>query len=259
MLDLEAQRLFAICGVFIGGFTYDALHQVAIDRKRVAQGMGLHHQHLRDGLQALLDQSLLQKQEVRGQVRYLMLETIRQFGGEQLHASGDEQTISARHAHYFRRLAQRTDAERDQRVQAHLYVQLVEEQPNLRAALHWLLEHQPRAGLRMANTLRGFWYACGFAGEGRRWLQAAIGANPQPSSAQAQAWYGIAFLANLQGDLTSAEPAVASALQIFQSLGDESMLADCLLERGLARYRAQQFGEAEQILARGAADRACGR
>ena len=125
---------------------------------------------------------------------------------------------------------------------------MLDEQPNLRAALDWLMAHEPREGLRMANAMRSFWYGSGFADEGRCWLQAAIAANPEPSSDQARAWYGLAFLANLRGDIGAAESAVEQAEQLYRALGDDSMWADCLLERGLVHYRGQRFAEAEKIL-----------
>ena len=87
LLDDAAQRLFATCGVFVGGFTYDAVRHVAAGRENGAHGGASRHPHLLDALQALLDQSLLQRHHAHGQARYLMLETIRQFASEQLTAS----------------------------------------------------------------------------------------------------------------------------------------------------------------------------
>jgi len=40
-----------------------------------------------------------------------MLETLREFGLEQLVASGDEHTIRHRHANYFLTLAEQTEAD----------------------------------------------------------------------------------------------------------------------------------------------------
>ncbi len=248
LLDGAAQQIFALCGVFVGGFTYDALRHVAAAHGDSGRSLASRHPHLLDALQSLLDQSLLQKQAAHGPARYLMLETIRQFAGEQLAASADADAVAARHAHYYRQVAQRADAESDQQAQAHVFQQMVDEQPNLRAALDWLMAHEPRESLRMANAMRSFWYGGGFADEGRCWLQAAIAANPEPSSDQARAWYGLAFLANLRGDIGDAEAAVERAEQIYRALGDDSMLADCLLERGLVHYRGQRFAEAEAIL-----------
>jgi hypothetical protein len=55
-----------------------------------------------DGLVTLMEQSLLRQMPgVGDEPRYLMLETVREFGLEQLAASGEDDEARQRHAGYF--------------------------------------------------------------------------------------------------------------------------------------------------------------
>jgi predicted ATPase len=65
-----------------------------------------------DGLTTLVDSSLLQREEGRdGELRFTMLETIREYALERLAESGEEAEIRSGHAEYFVALAERINAE----------------------------------------------------------------------------------------------------------------------------------------------------
>ena len=68
-----------------------------------------------DLISSLVDQSLIQRQdgpgsEVDAEPRYVMLETIREYGLERLAAGGDERAARTRHAAYYHALAERLTA-----------------------------------------------------------------------------------------------------------------------------------------------------
>ena len=64
-----------------------------------------------EGLAALVDKSLLQQEAGPvGETRYLMLETIREYGLEQLAARGDEGAAHRRQARWCLDLAERAAA-----------------------------------------------------------------------------------------------------------------------------------------------------
>jgi predicted ATPase/DNA-binding SARP family transcriptional activator len=87
LLDPDAQRLFARLSVFRGGFTLDAAESVcAADVEQ---------------LEALVAQSLVRP----GASRYEMLETVRDYAGELLAGSGEEEAVAGRHVAWYARLA----------------------------------------------------------------------------------------------------------------------------------------------------------
>ena len=63
--------------------------------------------HVLAGLGELVDQSLIRQAEEHDDVRFRMLETIREFAAEQLVGRGEDVEIHVRHASWFTDLVQR--------------------------------------------------------------------------------------------------------------------------------------------------------
>ena len=65
---------------------------------------------------------------------------------------------------------------------------LEREHGNMRAVLSWAIEHgEGELALRVGAALRWFWYMEGYYGEGRRWLEAALGKDWSAAAAEARA------------------------------------------------------------------------
>ncbi|HEU5101502.1 MAG TPA: hypothetical protein VFU22_20910, partial [Roseiflexaceae bacterium] len=125
------QRLFRRLAVFVGGWTLDVAEAVCGEA-------------VLDGLQALLDQSLIQQDEgLGGEPRFRMLETLREYALEQLQASGECDTLRRQHAIYFGN-AIRALAPHDDQVynDPRVHLQMDTEFDNLRAALLWAIEQR---------------------------------------------------------------------------------------------------------------------
>src|SRR5439155_7034960 len=90
-LPRPGQRdLFARLSVFAGGWTLESAEAVC--------GPGLVIAVL-DGLGALVDASLVRRMELAdGELRFAMLETIREYATEQLRRSGEERELRRPHA-----------------------------------------------------------------------------------------------------------------------------------------------------------------
>ncbi len=128
---------------------------------------------------ALVDRSLLRLTQVEDGSRFDMLETIREYAAEYLAVSSqDESETRARHAAYFRDLAEASadvlmTARRDE-----LLDRLDRELPNFRAAIAWSIEaHLPETGLRIASALHDFWHVRNHILEGRRALRELLAAS----------------------------------------------------------------------------------
>ncbi|MGH2409225.1 MAG: hypothetical protein ACRDGS_02535, partial [Chloroflexota bacterium] len=166
----------------------------------------------------LLDHSLIRRLSgSEPEPRYRMLETLREYGLEQLSADGDAARATGAHALYFHGLAKAAEPELTGSAQGQWLARLQSEHDNLRAALAWALardhdDPQARqdgveAGLRLAGSLWRFWSIRGYAYEGRAWLErllsVEIGAGSKETKAiRAAALRGAAALAYGQGDYT---------------------------------------------------------
>jgi len=130
--------------------------------------------------------------------RYHMLETIKEYGREQLPDSGTR----AAHRDYYAALAADVGAHWFGPDQVRLLGLIRTEQANIRAALESCLTtpDQARAGLRMAADLWIFWVGCGQLREGSHWLDRLLAADLEPSPERVHALFVNSHLGLYQSD-----------------------------------------------------------
>jgi serine/threonine-protein kinase PknK len=186
-----------------------------------------------------------------------MLETLREFGLEQLTIHGEADQAGHRHAQYYVALAQAGGADLAAAVPGEWLVRLEAEQANLRAALTWLRDQKEAgAGLRLAAALGGFWRLRNASAEGRAWLETFL-AQPTVDDAPigvrivALRWAG--ELAGLEGDIGTAEARLAESLSLARSAGDQRGTAAALGALGSVLFQhvdiARSVGPFEEAAA----------
>ncbi|MEV5975716.1 regulator [Streptomyces sp. NPDC052114] len=188
--------LWARLSVFTGGFDADGARAVG------AGGPLPAHDVVRV-LDGLVAKSLVRRRaDGSGTARYSMLDTVREFGAQWLRELGEEHGARRAHRDFYRDLALRADAEWLGPHQIRWYTRLAAEHANLRTALDFSLSRgDGRAALEMGGALWFFWFACGFAREGRHYLGRALDLYPAacPERVKGQWAYGLAAI--VQGDL----------------------------------------------------------
>ena len=89
LLSPAEQKLFRRLSVFVGGCTLEAAEAVCNTRRDLEIDV-------LEGMSSLVDKSLVQQIEQKdGEARFAMLETIREYGLEQLTATGEEEATQA--------------------------------------------------------------------------------------------------------------------------------------------------------------------
>ncbi len=240
LLADDIQALFRRLAVFVGGFTLDAAEALG----RLSDSIAIS---VLDGVEALVDSSLLQRDEgPDGESRFGMLGTIREYGLEQLAASSEEHEVRLRHASWFLSLA--VEAEPflyGGEFQVRWLDRLAVEHDNLRTTLQWAIDCDPEIALRLAGSLYWFWYIRGHLGEGRQWLEGALAAAPNgPEAPRAHALLGAGMLA-----LRQADPAALAFLE--ESLALSRKASDAFgtaLALGLLSLQAEDAGEYRQAM-----------
>lgn len=236
LLSPQEQALFRHLAVFAGGCTLDAAREVG------AEGDGVIGSTL-DIIAALVDSSLLQAEnELQGATRYRMLETIRDFAQEQLVASGEEESVRARHAAYYVEFAvQHELAELRPGSIAALAV-LEAEQANLRVAMEWLTQRGETAALlRVAAALGHYWSEQGLYQEGHTWLELALtGSSHQDPLTRAKALVALGMISGYQGDTADAVTHLEAALAACQGLGEAALLPTANAQLGLGAMAIAQ-------------------
>ena len=169
LLTLDEQALFRRLAVFVGGFTLEAAEEIV-------GGTGTQPLAVLDGIASLVGKSLVQVIEVSaGEPRYQMLETIREYGLEQLAASSEAGEIGQRHALFFANLAECLGPVVEGPDQRSALESLDADEANLRAAIMWAIAHQERTlALRIPVALWWVWFARGRFREGSAWIERAL-------------------------------------------------------------------------------------
>jgi non-specific serine/threonine protein kinase len=232
LLSIEEQVLFRRLAVFVGGFTVAAAEVVTgrpgqLDAVPSGQTSS-PDLSIFDLLQALMDKSLLKSDADAREMRFRLLETVREFGLERLEVSGEASALRARHSAYCLALVRQINNDPNEVARSD---RLEREHDNVRAALRWALEGGDlRVALRLAAALRRFWWRRGYLGEGRRWLTELL-ARAEPDSAVrntpewATALGTAGYLAWAQGDYAAAIACHREAIECWVGLGEPRGLA----------------------------------
>jgi predicted ATPase/class 3 adenylate cyclase len=128
LLSADEKRLLTACSVFAGGFCLTAACRVAGLEDELAT---------LDLLDALVRKSLLVADKGTGRTRFAMLETIRQFGEEQLAARGEVDAVRDAHAAFFAGMEGEIIALWKSPRQRAAYEWFTVELANLRIAFRW--------------------------------------------------------------------------------------------------------------------------
>jgi len=219
LLDDPERALYRRLGVFASGFDLEVAEAVCASDEVL------------DGLASLVDKSLVYREEgPDGNVRFQMLETIREFATEQLKALGELDATRRRHAEHFLALAERAAPELSGPTQSAWFDVLEREHDNLRAALQWSIEHRDaELALRLSGALRLFWIVRGHRGEGRRWCEQALALDPELGGTLRPMVLSVAgHLARLQNDYTRATALYQEALAVRREAGDTYEIASSL-------------------------------
>lgn len=166
LLGPEDQFRFRRLAVFTGGFTFEAAAAVIDDEVTEAVL----------GIERLTNQSLVRRLSGPDEApRFTMLETIRDFGLEQLVARGEETEVREQHATLMLNLATRADAEIQGPDGSVWLDRLDRELPNLRIARdYFAFEGDAASELQLVLALQHFWYVRGHLREGIAAVEAAI-------------------------------------------------------------------------------------
>lgn len=269
LLSPHEQSLFRRLSVFAGGFTLESVEDICSNASQTASPLSdkdeITVSDALDLLSDLVDKSmvLIAEREPRMPVRYRLLEPIRQYALEKLHAAGEEATSRNRHLDYFVRFVEQAEPELKGENQLLWLKHLNKEQDNLRAALTWSTSGASRsvAGLRLARALSHLWHQQGYWSEGRRWLQQAIANHDAHKDDQssdrdlflARAIVAEGWLAYSQGDYGETREHLERGLGLAQAQRDWATVAMAqALQAQLTSY-AGNLMDARRLAASGVA------
>ena len=234
LLSEVEQAMFRRLSVFAGGWTLEAA-------EAVGTGNGIEQDDVLDLLGGLVDKSLVMAGlAAGGEVRYRMLEPIRQYALEKLEESGEADEVQGRHVAFFLAVAEEAEPELAGPQQSVWVERLEGEHDNLREALSQVLDRGGGdLGLRFGGALWRFWIARGYISEGARWLQSVLASSgPRLTPPRVKALEGMGWMYQHQGDYERAEATYEEMLMLSKELGDKGNVATAL--NSLGTVAAQQ-------------------
>jgi non-specific serine/threonine protein kinase len=270
LLTGAERTLLRRLSVFAGGCTLEAAEAVcaggdtlttaapghgedAENRERSGLAIAtLGQDNVLDALAGLVGKSLVRRDHGRDTARYGMLETIRQYGREQLDAAGELATLQDRHLAWCLALAEIAEPNLWGAAQGVWLAKLEAEHDNLRAALTWSLAAHPESraveGTAIAGLLWRFWWLHGHFSEGRAWLEGLLANGKDiPAGVRALALNGAGNLAQEQSDYARARALHEEALAIRTALGDRQGISASLGNLGLIAYYQGDFPRARAL------------
>ena len=229
LLSNEEKRLLQFASVFVGGWTLEALEFVANEPNTL------------ELLEQLVNKSLVMTEERDGEMRYFMLETIRQYGREKLFEAKQSAAARDRHfIHYKNSSSGLWDVSYSaNEVETQRLKSLQVELENLRAAFEWGLENHVQDALDLAASMALSMSMLGGQIEGITILKTAMekfralppvegDSNRVRKEIYAHGCFSLGTLLQGTNEIVSSRGLLQEAIAIARELGDKHLLGLCL-------------------------------
>jgi len=245
--------LWSRLSVFAGTFGLEGVEGICADHALPADGV-------LEVLSGLVDKSIVSRADIGSghgeEARYRLLETIREYGLEQLTDPEELTVLRRRHCDWYQRLVARAQAEWVSDRQVFWYTRLIAEDVNVRAAVEYCLSEPGGAetAVQIVTSLpRLYWWERGATGEGLGWLDRALARVTAPSMPRARALLQSAYLALWHRDADAVLRQLEEGQQLAERWHDAHALAFAAYTRAqaalLRNYPTSTIDSVEQGLA----------
>ena len=225
LLSEEEKNLLRIASVFVGGWTLDALESVSDDPN------ALEH------LEGLVNKSLVVTEEHKGEMRYLLLETIKQYAREKLFEANQSSAARDRHFIHYKNSTNDLWGVTYFATEA-LTQRLISQQAeveNLRAAFEWGLQNHVQDTLELAANMAASMSMMGGQLEGITILKTAMEkfralptvegeTNRLRKEIYVHGCFSLGMLLQGENEVMSSRSILQEAIAIARELGDKHLV-----------------------------------
>lgn len=239
LLTAAEQTLLRRLCVFAGRFTVDDAESVCAFDGTVGSAL--------DALAALVDKSLVTKEDVRGVACYRLHETMREYAGLKLGDAAEADDLDESYLDYYRtRCLETEDDARHRPLEWLPWVEL--EIDNIRSALQKCLAVADwRRGLEIATSIGYYWVTRGTT-ESMRWFDELLASAADSPDVPARAYHFRGWLSMLQIEPEAARPWLARAIAAARASGQISQLSESLSVASTAEHMAGDGAAARRLL-----------
>src|SRR5579884_649223 len=249
LLQSSQQRVFRRLSVCASGITLEAAAQICT-------ASGPIDEDILETLEALVDQSMLRMQVLeRNEIRFWLLQILREYGLELLAQNGELETTQDAFALYYLSWTERIAPLLLGAEQTDWLDRLDRDYENVRTALEWLLEHSGQENVRAEQALRlcialmFFWEVRGHIGEGLAFLERSLAHSQHVApSIRAQALHDAGFLALMLDENARAEAFLRQGQLVFRETGDKAGMANILRLQGTLALVKNNYKVARRLL-----------
>jgi predicted ATPase/serine/threonine protein kinase len=247
LLTAQEQRLLRRLSCFHEGWTLEAMEQVCYtedDRHRAL-----------DELDSLVEKGLVRVVGEFG--RYALLETIRAFAAEQLHAGGEVNATRHAHAECFLAFAERAASDLRTKDQIEAMQRAHRDDANAHAAIAWLTTCA-RAGdgeaLQQALLICGhqdwFWHLSGQHSTARAAYEdlLVLAADQAPSRGRALSWLGAGMVSTTTDEWERSLREWTRGFEDGEALGDARIAAEGRMGMGYCQLSLERTSAAAEAL-----------
>ena len=207
------QQLWTRLSVFAGSFELQAAEDIC--------NGDFAPQDIVDLVEALVEKSIVTRTEATDTVRFRLLETLRDYGRQQIEQTDELTKLRRRHLDWCQKLVHDAAADWFGPRQVEWMKRLEREGLNILAAIEFSLTDSPEKALDIVGTAHPFGIARGALTETRHGLERALAATPPaPTISRIAALYGAAMVAALQADMPVAMARVAEGRALVEQMAD---------------------------------------
>ena len=241
LLDDATRRMFECCSVFAGSFALtDAETVCRFENQRV---------DVLDGLNALVENSLMLQTESAGEPRFRMLTVIREYGYAALTARDMDEEMQERHALAYLEVAETARGELLTSRQGSWLERLTLDHDNMRAAIDWAITRgEADVAFRMVASLWRFWQIRGHLQEGRQRTESAFSLQGGQPVARAGALTALAGIHYWQGNWEETVEPYSTALELYREHGEDADVAEAAYNLSFTRGFEREYQKARELL-----------
>ncbi len=242
LLSPSLQQFFSRLSVFRGGWTAEAAEAVCEEPGAL------------ECLTQLRERSLVVIDEAPGEMRFRLLETLREFGEEQLDDAARD-ALAWQHADWYTALAREAWPQLTGPDQAAWLSRLDADYDNLRVAMEfWLAsdavnDAATESALEICGSVWRFWSVRGHIAEALDWQRRALARFGGLPYTRARAANGAGNLVWMQGDYAAAEDFYRISLEIMRGLDLKTSIGAVLCNLGILAMHRENFAQAEALQA----------
>ncbi|HEX6947150.1 MAG TPA: adenylate/guanylate cyclase domain-containing protein [Acidimicrobiia bacterium] len=243
LLDPEMQRLFRWLSVLSGWSRLEEIEALFSDRFGI---------DALDGMERLVDHSLVITTQKLGSPWFRVLYVIREFARERLHESGEHDEVHAIHCDVYLELVRRAAPELTGRDRLWWLDLLEDNHDNIRSAIEWGMEAgETDRVLELVSSLWRFWQTRGHLHEAQRRIESALAMPGGSPALYAKAMEALGGVQWWRGQMETVIETYGRVLEMQRELGESRDLGVALYNYGLALGSTKEMERGLALLREG--------